>query len=67
MRLARCEPHAGRKLTSVARVFDRECDVIMSDRARAKVRRVQPNGQSCPPVCFTGSLEFRGDAARLTS
>ncbi len=42
-------------------VLDREGRVIARSRTRGKVRRTQPNGGDCPPVCFQVGLRYRGD------
>lgn len=46
-------------------VFDRSGGVVVSARRRVRIRRLQPNGPGCGPVCFVGRLTFRGDAGTL--
>ena len=42
-------------------VLDREGRVLARSRTRGRVRRTQPNGGGCPPVCFQVGLHYRGD------
>ena len=42
-------------------LLDREGRVLTRSRTRARVRRTQPNGSGCPPVCFQVGLGYRRD------
>ena len=42
-------------------LLDREGRVLARSRTRGRVRRTQPNGPSCPPICFQVGLHYRGD------
>lgn len=44
--------------------YGRKGKVLGRDRIRAMVRKAQPNGQYCPPVCFQVSV-WADDGGRL--
>lgn len=54
-----------RHATVVVKLFDRSGDVIVSARRRVRMRRLQPNGPGCGPVCYFGRLGFRGTTGTL--
>lgn len=38
---------------------------IAGARRSVTLRRTQPNGPHCPPVCFSNRLRFRADTGSL--
>ena len=48
-------------------VRGRRGKVIARSAVRAPVRRVQPNGEDCPPTCFQVGAELRRDATLVRS
>ena len=63
--LPKAKRREGAFVRVTVQVFDEDGRVLARAHRRAKVRRTQPNGEDCPPVCFQVSLRYRGDTGQL--
>lgn len=55
----------GRAVRVTLELTDRRGETIRRATGRAAVRRVQPNGPQCPPICFQVQLRYDGGAGSL--